>query len=62
MKIEKVKKHVANLDDKTENIIHIRNLKQELNNGLVSKKTHSVIKFNQSSSLKLYINMNTDLR
>ena len=62
MKIEKVKKLVANLDDKTENIIHIRNLKQELNNGLVSKKTHSVIKFNQSSSLKLYINMNTDLR
>ena len=44
------------------NIIHIRNLKQELNNGLVSKKTHSVIKFNQSASLKLYINMNTDLR
>ena len=62
MKIEKVKKLVANLDDKTENIIHIRNLKQELNKGLVSKKTHSVIKFNQSSSLKLYINMNTDLR
>ena len=62
MKIEKVKKHVANLDDKTENIIHIRNLKQELNNGLVSKKTHSVIKFNQSALLKLYINMNTDLR
>ena len=62
MKIEKVKKLVANLDDKTENIIHIRNLKQELNNGLVSKKTHSVIKFNQSASLKLYINMNTDLR
>ena len=28
MKIEKVEKLVANLDDKTEYVIHIRNLKQ----------------------------------
>ena len=32
MKIEKVKKLVANLDDKTECVIHIRNLKQSLSN------------------------------
>ena len=38
MKIEKVEKLVANLYDKTECIIHIRNLKQALNNGLVFKK------------------------
>ena len=62
MKIEKVEKLVADFDDKTENILHIRNLKQELNNGLVSKITHRVIKFNQSAWLKLYIDMNTDLR
>ena len=38
MKFEKVEKLVANLHDKTEYIIHIRNLKQALNDGLVLKK------------------------
>ena len=37
MKIEKVEKLVANLHDKTEYVIHIRNLKQALNHGLVFK-------------------------
>ena len=35
MKIEKVGKLVANVHDKTEYIMHIRNLKQGLNHGLV---------------------------
>ena len=34
MKLEQNETLVANLLDKTEYIIHIRNLKQELNNGL----------------------------
>ena len=46
MKIEKVEKLVANLHDKTEYVIHIRNLKQALNHGLVLKKVHRVIKLN----------------
>ena len=33
MKTEKVEKLVTNLHDKTEYIIHIRNLKQVLNHG-----------------------------
>ena len=37
MKIEKVKKLVANLHDKTENVIQIRDLKQALNHELVWK-------------------------
>ena len=37
MKIEKVKKLVANLLDKTEYIIQIRNFKEALNDGLVFK-------------------------
>ena len=45
MKIEKVEKLVANLHDKTENIAHIRNLKQALSHGLVLKNFHKVIKF-----------------
>ena len=47
MKLEKVKKLVANLHDKTEYLIRIRNLKQALNHGLILKKVHRVIKFNQ---------------
>ena len=35
MKFEKVAKHVANLHDKTEYVIHIKNLKQALNHGLL---------------------------
>ena len=35
MKIEKVEKLVANLHDKTEYVIHIGNLKQTLNHGLI---------------------------
>ena len=61
MKIEKIKKLVANLHDKTEYVIHIRNLKQALNHRLVLKKVHRVIKFNQNAWLKPYIDMNTDL-
>ena len=48
MKIEKVEK----LDDKTEYVIHIRNLKEALIHGLVLKKVHKVIKFNQDSLAK----------
>ena len=39
MKIEKVEKLVANLHNKTEYVIHIRNLKQALNHGSVLKKS-----------------------
>ena len=38
MKIEKAEKLEANLHDKTEYVIHIRNLKQALNHKLVLKK------------------------
>ena len=38
MKIEKFEKCVANLNDKTEYVVHIRNLKQDLNHWLVFKR------------------------
>ena len=57
-----MEKHVANLHDKTESVIHIRNLRQTLNHGLVLKKVHRVIKFNQNAWLKPYNDMNTDHR
>ena len=62
MKIEKLEKLLDDLHDKTEYVIHIRNLKEALNYGLVLKKVHRVIKFNQKAWLKSYIDINTDLR
>ena len=44
MKIEKV---IASLHDKKEYVLHKRNLKQALNHGLVLKKAHRFVKFNQ---------------
>ena len=48
-KIEKVEKLVTNLQDKNEYVIHIRNLKQALNNGSVLRKVQTMIKFNKKN-------------
>ena len=50
--MEKVEKAAANLHDKTEYVIHTRNLKQALNRGLLLKKVYRVIKCNQNAWLK----------
>ena len=47
MKIKKVEKLVDNLHDKTDYAIHIRNLKQALNHGLILKKLRRIIRFKQ---------------
>ena len=62
MNIEKVEKLVANLHDKTEYVIQIRNLKQVLNHALVLKKVQKVITFIQNAWLKPYVDMNRDLK
>ena len=62
IKIEQVEKLVTNLYDKTEYVIHIRKLKQALNRGLILKKVHRVVQFNQKAWLKPYININAKLR
>ena len=59
MKVEVFAKLVANLQ---EYFMHIRNLKQAMNHGLILRKVHRVIKFNQKDWLKPYIDMNTELR
>ena len=43
-------------------MLRIRTLKQGLNYGLIFKKVHKVIPFNQKTWLKLYIDMNIKLR
>ena len=43
-------------------VIHTRNFKQTLDLGLALRKVHRSIKFNQKAWIKLYIDMNTELR
>ena len=62
IKIKKCNKLVHNSYDKKEYVVHIRALKQALNHGLILKKVHRVIQFNQEAWLKPYIEMNTKLR
>ena len=52
MKIDKFKKLVCNLLNKNKYVIHIKSLKQALNNGLKLKKIHRIIEFNQEAWLK----------
>ena len=62
MKVNKVNKIVASVYDKNNYAIHIYALKQALNHGLILIKVHSVISFRHSVWLKLYIDINTELR
>ena len=50
------------LYDKKNYVIYIKALKQALNDGLIPEKLHRVMEFNQKAWLKLYIDMNTELR
>ena len=54
-KLGKVEKLVCSIEDEGKYVIHIRALKQALNNGLKLKKIHRVIKFKQEAWLKPYI-------
>ena len=55
MKINRCSKFVCNLyDDKYNYVVHIKPLKQALDHGLILKKVHRVIQFNQKAWLKEY--------
>ena len=49
MKINKCDKLIYNLYDKNNYVVHIGLLKQALNHGLILKKVHKVISFNQEA-------------
>ena len=61
-KVNKVEKLICSIKDKQRYVMHIRALKQALNHGLVLRKVHRVIQFNQEDWLKPYIDMNTKLQ
>ena len=60
-KLKKSKNLFNNLHDKTEYVIHMKNLNQVSNHKIILKKVHTVIKFNQNSWLKPYIDMSNNL-
>ena len=60
-KIHIVEQFAANLHDKKEYVILVRNLKQAFNHGLVLEKVYRVITFNQKAWLKPYIDINTKI-
>ena len=62
IEINKYKKLVCNLHNKEKYVLQIRSLNQALNHGLILKKVHRIIEFDQEASLKSYIEMNTKLR
>ena len=62
MKFNKCSRLVCNLFDKNNYSVHIRSLKPTLCHGLILRKFHKVIQFNQEAWLKEYTDMNTDLR
>ena len=61
-KIRKCNKLSCNIHDKENYVFDIRALKQALNHGLILKKVHKVIQFNQEVWLKPCIDKNTKLR
>ena len=61
-KVEKVEKLICGIEDKRKYVIYIRALKQVLYRGLRPKKAHRIIQFKQKARLKVYIDMNTELR
>jgi hypothetical protein len=58
----KTSKLIPNLYDKYEYVIHYVHLKTCLQNGLILDNIHRVLTFRQSSFLKGYIDLNTELR
>ena len=61
-KIDKVDKLICSFLSKKHYVLHYKNLKQYLKEGMILKKVHRGLKFVQSSWMEPYIRKNTDLR
>ena len=61
-KENKLEKLICDIEDKKKYVIHIRALKQALNCGFRLKEVHRITQFKQKAWLKVYTDMNTELR
>ena len=62
IKIDKIDKLICSFRPKKHYVLHYKNLKQYLQEGMILKKVHRGIKFKQSPWMEPYIRKNTDLR
>ena len=62
IKVDNVEKLICSFKPKNHYVLHYRNLKQYLEEGMILKKVHRGIKFYQSNWMEPYIRKNTDLR
>ena len=62
LKVDKIDKLICSFLPKKHYVVHYKNLKQYLKEGVILKKVHRGIKFYQSPWMEPYIRKNTDLR
>ena len=62
IKVGDIKKLIPNLNDKTNYVLHSRNLQLYLFLGIKLTGIHRVLKFKQSHWIKTYIDFNTEKR
>ena len=62
IKVDNVEKLLCSFKPKNHYVLHYKNLKQYLQEGMILKKVHRGIKFYQSNWMEPYIRKNTDLR
>ena len=62
IKVGDVKKLIPNLGNKTNYVVHYRNLQLYLSLGMKLTKIHRMLEFKQSDWIKKYIDFNTEKR
>ena len=62
IKVGDVKKLIPNLGNKTNYVLHYRNLQLYLSLGMKLTKIHRILKFKQSDWMKFYIDFNIEKR
>ena len=62
IKVDDVKKLIPNLGNKTNYVLHYRNLQLYLSLGTKLTKIHRVLEFKQTDSMKKYIDFNNEKR